>query len=68
MSRQPRSSSSPERDPDMAGAEAAMHRAARRARERARQAARSAAEARWNTRLDGLLRSIRSLRSLWRGA
>ena len=68
MSIQPRSSSVAERDPDMVGAEVAMHRAARRARERAKQAARSAARARWTARLDALRRSIRSLRSLWRGA
>lgn len=54
------------RDPDMAGAEAALHRAARRARKRAKQAARSAAKARWAARLDVLRRLIRSFGSLWR--
>lgn len=62
------SSSLAERDPDMVGAEVAMHRAARRARERAKQAARSAARARWTARVDSLRRSIRSLQSSLRGA
>ena len=66
MSTQTRSPSLPGRDPDMAGAEAAMYRAARRARERARQAARSAAKARLTTRLDGLRRFIGSFWSFWR--
>ena len=39
MSTQRKSATQSERDPDMAGAEAAMHRAARRARERAAQTA-----------------------------
>ena len=54
------------RDPDLIGAEAAMHRAARRARERAKQTARSAARARWTERLDYVRRWIRSFGSLWR--
>ena len=66
VSTQTRSPSLPGRDPDMAGAEAAMYRAARRARERARQAARSAAKARLTTRLDGLRRFIGSFWSFWR--
>jgi len=56
-----------QRDPDLVGAEAAMHRAGRRARERAEQLVGSGAKARLMAQLDGLCRSLRWFWSFLRG-